>query len=201
MARPTLIAPTATAAAEPLLEPPGVRLRSHGLRVAARLHPGELGGHRLAEDDRAGLAQRRDARAVALAAKAVEQRRAVPGRHVAGFDDVLDADRHAVDRRKRLARPPAPGRAIGRRPGGGEIERDEGPDLRLPGVEPRDAAFQKFARRILFPDKLRRRRKKRLHARRDCIGRGHRLGSCSRQRRRAVELTYFSRPAVNCPEI
>ena len=31
---PTLIAPTATAAAEPLLEPPGVRVRSHGLRVA-----------------------------------------------------------------------------------------------------------------------------------------------------------------------
>src|SRR5271169_6957487 len=31
---PTLIAPTATAAAEPLLEPPGVRLKSHGLRVA-----------------------------------------------------------------------------------------------------------------------------------------------------------------------
>jgi hypothetical protein len=31
---PTLIAPTATAAAEPLLEPPGVRAGSHGLRVA-----------------------------------------------------------------------------------------------------------------------------------------------------------------------
>ena len=31
---PTLTAPTATAAAEPLLEPPGVRVRSQGLRVA-----------------------------------------------------------------------------------------------------------------------------------------------------------------------
>src|SRR5467141_2686154 len=30
---PTLMAPTATAAAEPLLEPPGVRAVSHGLRV------------------------------------------------------------------------------------------------------------------------------------------------------------------------
>src|SRR5215813_11335020 len=30
---PTLMAPTATAAAEPLLEPPGVRAGSHGLRV------------------------------------------------------------------------------------------------------------------------------------------------------------------------
>src|SRR5215468_8805397 len=30
---PALIAPTATAAAEPLLEPPGVRVVSHGLRV------------------------------------------------------------------------------------------------------------------------------------------------------------------------
>src|ERR1700679_1416160 len=31
---PTVIAPTATAAAEPLLDPPGVRLKSQGLRVA-----------------------------------------------------------------------------------------------------------------------------------------------------------------------
>ena len=30
----TLTAPTATAAAEPLLDPPGVRAKSHGLRVA-----------------------------------------------------------------------------------------------------------------------------------------------------------------------
>src|SRR5258707_13500991 len=31
---PTLMAPTATAAAEPLLEPPGVRAVTHGLRVS-----------------------------------------------------------------------------------------------------------------------------------------------------------------------
>ena len=82
----------------------------------ARVHPCEFGRDRLAEDDRSGFAQRRDARAVAVSSKAGEQRRTVFRRHVDGFDDVLDADRHAVDRRKRLARPPAVRGAIRRRP-------------------------------------------------------------------------------------
>ena len=38
---------------------------------------------------------------------AFEDRRALAGGHVGGFDDVLDRDRHAVDRRQRLAGAPA----------------------------------------------------------------------------------------------
>jgi hypothetical protein len=73
------------------------------------MHPGEFGRHRLADDHRASLTQRGDARGVAVSLKAGEQRRAVLRRHVDGFDDVLDSNRHAVDRRERLARPPAIG--------------------------------------------------------------------------------------------
>ena len=58
--------PAATAAAEPEDEPPGVRSRSCGLRVA-RMEIGELGGHRLADDHRAGRAQPRTAAHRALA--------------------------------------------------------------------------------------------------------------------------------------
>ena len=90
--------------------------RVPGIARAARLGSGELGGHRLADDDGAGVAQRRDAGRVLFRAPAGKQRRAHFGRHVDGLDDVLDADRHAVDRRQRLAGAPARGRAVRRRP-------------------------------------------------------------------------------------
>ena len=59
---------------------------------------GELGGHRLAEDDRARRPQDRHRRGVGRRAVAGIDRRAHPGRHVGGIEDVLDPDRHAVER-------------------------------------------------------------------------------------------------------
>ena len=58
--------PAATAAAEPPLEPPVERVRSYGLRVGRprgrlrRRHDAELARVRLADDNEAGAAQRRD---------------------------------------------------------------------------------------------------------------------------------------------
>src|SRR5262249_58175553 len=49
---------------------------------AARLGGGKFGGDGLSDDDRAGLAQRGNARAIAFGTEAGEQRRAVFGRHV-----------------------------------------------------------------------------------------------------------------------
>ena len=132
---PTLIAPTATAAAEPLLEPPGVRVRSHGFLVARGCIQANSVVTVLPTITAPASRSAATLAAVALAAAAGEQRRTVLGGHVDGFDDVLDSDRHAVDRRERLAGAPAVRGAIRRRPRAGEIERDEGADLRLPGVE------------------------------------------------------------------
>ena len=105
---------------------------------AARMGGGEFGRHRLAEDDRAGFAQRGHGRGVALRAPAGEERRAVLGRHVDGLDDVLDADRHAVDLRQRI------GRRASARPSrvGGfaravDVEMDEGADLAAPASRDR----------------------------------------------------------------
>ena len=67
-----------------------------------RLVGGELGRHGLAEDHRALLAQPGHAVRVAGRAPAGVDRRAVGGRHVGGVDDVLDADRQAVQRPARL---------------------------------------------------------------------------------------------------
>ena len=59
---------------------------------------GELGGHRLAEDERAGLAECGDGGAVAGRLVALVERGAVPGGRFGGVEDVLHAERHAVQR-------------------------------------------------------------------------------------------------------
>ncbi len=64
---------------------------------------GKFGGHCLADDDRAGRAQARNRRGVAHRLAAPEQRRAAFGLEVGGVEDVLDADRNAVQRADRLA--------------------------------------------------------------------------------------------------
>ena len=64
--------PVATATPEPPLDPPGVRSRSHGLRV--RPHSGRVGVApvaelrvvRLADDDRSGVAQPSDGDAIGI---------------------------------------------------------------------------------------------------------------------------------------
>ena len=69
-------------------------------RVAGRAggEVGELGRDRLAEDHRARRAQARHARGVGARAPPGVDRAAALGRQVRGVDDVLDADRDAVQR-------------------------------------------------------------------------------------------------------
>ena len=62
----------------------------------------ELGRHRLSEDDSARGSGSGDASRVAPRAVAAIDGRAILGRHVGGVDDVLDADRDAVERAQRL---------------------------------------------------------------------------------------------------
>jgi hypothetical protein len=59
---------------------------------------GELGGHRLADDDRAGGAQLRHYGGVAPRPASGGERRAKLSRVIRGIDDVLDRDRNAVER-------------------------------------------------------------------------------------------------------
>ena len=97
--------------------------RVPGLMRVARLAGREvraLGGHRLAHDHRAGGAEHRDHRRIARRRAAGVQDGAVLGRHVRGVDDVLDADRHAVQRAGGtsfapvpVARPRLPERVLG----------------------------------------------------------------------------------------
>ena len=63
----------ATAAAEPLDEPPGVRAEIVGLRVRAGSPRAEAHGLGLADDHRAAVVQRRDRGGVADRAVAAEQ--------------------------------------------------------------------------------------------------------------------------------
>ena len=84
------------------------------VRIAglAGMEIGVLRGHGLAHDHGAGRAQPGDRGRVAPRRAAGPQRRAELGRHVAGVEDVLDADRHAVQR----ARAPCPACGARRRP-------------------------------------------------------------------------------------
>jgi hypothetical protein len=67
----------------------------------------ELGGDGLAEDQAARALEERDAAGVRLRPVAAVDRRVVLRRQAGGVDDVLEADRHAVQRS-------APGRAVER---------------------------------------------------------------------------------------
>ena len=125
-----------TAAAEPLEEPPGVCSRLCGLRVL----PGEKYAHSVVTvlPSITAPAARSIVTTVGVVARRAPlvQHRAVLGRHVGGVDDVLQADRHAVQRADRLARAPA---LVG---GARLVEREllveEGPGLHL-GLERADA--------------------------------------------------------------
>ena len=64
----------------------------------ARRHAGEFAGHGLAEDDGARRAHEADAGGVGRRPVAAIDRRAHLGRLVEGVDDVLHADRHAMQR-------------------------------------------------------------------------------------------------------
>jgi len=74
-----------------------------GIVRLARREGGELGRHRLAHDDGAGAAQRRDAGGVRSGLSPLVRAAAVLGRHIRSIDDVLDADGNPVQRTDALA--------------------------------------------------------------------------------------------------
>src|SRR5262249_55352165 len=75
------------------------------VRIArgASMEIGELGGYRLADDDRPGGAQLRHYRGVVAGPTTGGERRAALGRVIRRLDDVLDRDRNAVQRPERMA--------------------------------------------------------------------------------------------------
>src|SRR4051812_48566241 len=83
--------------------------RTPGDTRAARFGRRKLGYHQFAEDDGAGLAQRRGTRRISPGAAADKQRRTLLRRHVDSFDDVLDTERNAVDGGRRQTLAPARG--------------------------------------------------------------------------------------------
>jgi hypothetical protein len=105
----------ATAAAEPLEDPPGVCSGLCGLRV----FPGEKYAHSVVTVLPRITAP--DARSIFTTAASLRgvrpfvERAAVLGRHVAGVDDVLEADRYPAERPDRLARAPQLVRGTGLR--------------------------------------------------------------------------------------
>ena len=90
--------PAATAAAEPLDDPPGVCAGLCGLRVGPGRVGGQLGGHGLAHHQRAGALQALHQQRVHRRLAAGVQHGAVLRGQVGGVDDVLQAHRHAVQR-------------------------------------------------------------------------------------------------------
>ncbi len=68
----------------------------------ARRHAGELAGDGLAQHHRAGRAREPDAGGIGRRSMAAIDRRAHLGRLIGGVDDVLDADRDAVQRSAHL---------------------------------------------------------------------------------------------------
>src|SRR5262249_58177106 len=129
-------------------------------------------GHGLADDDRARLAQRRNARRVALRAPAGKEWRTILGRHVGSLDDVLDAERHAVDWRARPAVAPARRGLVGGGARAGKIEVHERADLGLERSEIGETALKEGARAIGAGGKVRRGAKGRVWSKRGVLFRG-----------------------------
>jgi len=64
---------------------------------------GKFGRHRFAEDDRAGLAQPTDRGCIGLRTTPCKNWRSALGRIIGGVENILDADRNAVQRADALA--------------------------------------------------------------------------------------------------
>ena len=108
----------------------------------------EFGRHGLAEDDGTRIAQRLDGRRIAPGLPAAIERRAHLRRHVDRLDDVLDADRHAVDQRLRIEIAPARRRSRSRFARARFVQMHEGADLRFQFRDGGKAALEIVVRRV-----------------------------------------------------
>ena len=115
-------------------------------QIEARAADGELVGRELPQDDRAGLAQLRDHRRIGRGDVVHQDLGMARGRQAGDIDDVLDADRHAVQRPSHTARGDLGlGRACGVHRGIG-IQPDEGVQLRIEPLDARQQRVQQFDR-------------------------------------------------------
>ena len=123
---------------------PGVERVAGPRRIAAAQ------AHRngLADEHRAAVAQRPHTGRIRHRLVGAEKFAAEFRRHVVGLDQVLDADRHAVDRAQRLARFVARPRLISGLACGIEIEEGEGHHRRFERLDALDAALEIGARRV-----------------------------------------------------
>ena len=145
---------SATPAAEPWDDPPGVRAGSCGLVVGPGWVPANSAVTVLPRMTRARLAQDRHRRRVRRRAVPRIDRRAHLRRHVGGIEDVLDPDRHAVERpgrRRRFVAGAGPGeREVG-------VQKGPCPDRLLALGDAREAgAHRRLRRRPAFGDGARR---------------------------------------------
>ena len=134
----------ATAAADPLDEPPGVCVASCGIARRPWDEERILRRDGLADDDRAGGAQPVHDRRVPSGPASSEEFCAEFGRHVGGVDDVLDGDRQAMERSWRTACRPRLVDAFGPCERGVRIKIGESPEL---GVKRCDAVEKRAHRR------------------------------------------------------
>ncbi len=88
----------ATAAADPLDDPPGVCSSAKRIARRSRCKIGQLRGDRLAEDVTAGCTQQRDARSIGMRNAAGVDRRSVLGCDALGVDNILDRHRQPPQR-------------------------------------------------------------------------------------------------------
>ena len=127
--------PVATEIADPPLEPPGMRVGSWGLRLCGVVTP-RANSWVLALPTITAPARRSMATAGASSCgQAAVGQRAGPGHEAGDVDDVLDRDRHPVQRA-----PPPPGRPLGVGGGGvGEglvgVDLDHGGELGVAAVD------------------------------------------------------------------
>ncbi len=140
--------PAATAAAESLLDPPGVRCGSCGLRVPR--------GNDIANSVVTVL-PRMTAPAARKAATLAASLLRVPSVHQGepnwvGISTVsmhvLDTDGHAVNRRERPSLTPALGRLVGGRAGARNVHRYKCTNREFKCLQPLKAALQKLPRRV-----------------------------------------------------
>ena len=134
----------ATAAADPLDEPPGVCASVMWILGRPRDEERILRGDGLADDDCAGGAQSVHDDGVPLGPASSEMFSAEFGRHVARVDDVLDGDGQAMERSWRYARRSRLVDAFGRCKRGVRIEIGEGAELGVKGCD----AIEKRAHRL-----------------------------------------------------
>ncbi len=122
--------------------------RFHGLRSRRRVEAGPLGSDRLAENDRAGLAEIGDHRRILLNRRRIfAKRRAALRRHAGDVDDVLDADGDAVQRAGDFASPGEVRQPLGLAPRPLFIDQYPGVDAIFELMNPREAVIYEVAGR------------------------------------------------------